>query len=285
MSDAASSHRMGYGRARLLLLVAGLLVMGLLTAFVYIRQVEGPERYGAVLFIPVFIAFVFWNIPGGAIAGVLAGATYIGLRWTQLDVFGTQGFIELVFARTIFYVAFGVIGGWANKQMQGSLNKLELYDQIDDRTGLFNARFFLQDTDLEMSRAGRYQTLFSIASVDVPAQAIAQLSKRQRSSLLKDMGRILKESVRTVDRAVHASDHRAHKIAVVLPETAKEGVRIFTGRLADRLGDYLISKGVPVTKGQIVSRALTFPDDEGEVNVLRAEFASIEHSEHPEDAE
>lgn len=276
---------MGYGRARLLTLLAGLVVMLVLVVFLYVRGVDEIERYGAMLFVPVFMAFVFWDIAGGALAGIFAGIAYAAFRWKQLDVFGTQDFFELVLARAIFYVAFGVVGGWANKQMRSSIEKLELYDQVDDATGLFNARFFVQDSDLEISRATRYQTLFSVAAVDVPAEPMSQLSKRQRASLLKDLGRILKESVRTVDRAVHAADNRYHKIAVVLPETGREGVRIFSGRLAERLAEYLGSKGVPVKKDEIVTRALTYPDDEAGIVDLKKEFAAIDRSEHPEEGE
>lgn len=273
--------RMGYGKARLLLLIGGLAVLLLLTVYLSARQVDEIERYGAALFVPVFVAFVFWNITGGAISGVLAGLAYAALRWKQLDVFGTQDFVELVLARALFYVAFGVVGGWANKQMEGSLNKLELYDQIDDTTGLFNARFFVQDTDLEISRSSRYQTIFSIASVDIPSGPLMQMSKRQRTGMLKDLGRVLKDSVRTVDRAVHASAGTYERMAVVLPETSKEGVRIFTDRLADKLGDYLINKGVPLDKSQIRSSALTFPEDEAAINAMKAEFAAIDKAEHP----
>lgn len=282
MSEASARGRMGYTRARALLLVAGLFVLALLTLYLYLRQVDPVEKYGTVLFIPVFVCFVFWNVRGGLVAGMLAGIVYMLLRTPQIRTFGTQDFIELVLARSLFYVAFGVVGGWANRQMEQSLSKLEIYDQIDDATGLFNARFFLQDTDLEISRSGRYQTIFSVSSVDIPSDSLDALSRRQRQSVLKDIGRVLRESIRTVDRAVHGESSSHHRIAVVLPETGKEGVQVFTSRLVEKLAAYLTSRGVPLEEGGLGHRALTFPGDDEELSRLRQEFSAIEHSEHPD---
>lgn len=286
-STAGSSGRMSYKRARFLLLAAGLGVLILVAVFQYIRgkDVDPTEMGGTLLFIPVFVAFVFGNVAGGVGAGLLAGLGYLALRYPAIQAIGAEDFMELILARTLFYVGFGAIGGWANKQLESSLNKLELYDQVDDSTGLQNARFFLHDTDLEMSRSTRYQTIFSVALVDIPSTALESLSRRQRVSVLKEIGRMLNDSVRTVDRTVHAQSATLHRLAVVLPETSKEGVTIFTNRLADRLADYLISKGAPITKEQVGRKTITFPGEEEAMGMVRAEFKDIERAEHPEAAQ
>jgi GGDEF domain-containing protein len=186
-------------------------------------------------------------------------------------------------SRSFAYLIFGLIGGWANQALEGSLNKLELYDQIDDATGIYNARFFVQDTDLELSRSKRYQTVFSLTVVDVPGAALDRLDRRRRTRTLRDLGRLLGDSVRTVDRAVHGFDGQNHRFAVVLPETGPEGARIFTDRLADRLADYLANRGIGVTPADIGRLAVTYPDDgDAAVEVLRDQFAAIDRIEHPE---
>ena len=67
--------------------------------------------------------------------------------------------------------------------LEGSLEKLELYDEIDDETGLYNARHLLLQTDLETSRARRYQTLFSVVALDFPAAPLNALRSRQRRNI------------------------------------------------------------------------------------------------------
>ena len=138
-----------------------------------------------------------------------------------------------------------------------------------------------------MSRARRYQTLFSIASVDFPSAPLNDLGRRRRRGALRQLGQLLSDSVRTVDRAVHAHDGQLHRVAVVLPETASEGAEVFTERLATRIAAFLGQRGATVNESSVLRRAMTFPGDEAALQELREEFADIErreHPEHPEDA-
>ena len=136
-----------------------------------------------------------------------------------------------------------------------------------------------------MSRARRYQTLFSVSSVDFPAAPLHDLGRRRRRSILRQLGQLLADSVRTVDRAVHAHDGNLHRVVVVLPETADEGARVFTERLATRVAAFLAQRGAPVEEAAMARRAMTFPGDEGPLQELREEFAEIERREHPEHPE
>ncbi|MBV9042529.1 MAG: hypothetical protein JOZ68_16115, partial [Acidimicrobiia bacterium] len=101
------------------------------------------------------------------------------------------------------------------------------------------------------------------------------------------LGDLLADSVRTVDRAVHAHDGDRHRIAVVLPETAAEGANIFTERLATRIAAFLAQRGAAVNEADVSRQALTFPGDDAALQALRQVYADIErreHPEHPEDA-
>jgi GGDEF domain-containing protein len=272
-----------YAQARRLLLAAGLGVLALVAAVMYVRRIETVEVAATLFFIPIFIAAVFWRVPGGVVAGALAAGGYAALRFPAIDAVGAGRFTNLLISRSIAFLVFGAIGGWANGQLETSLEKLELYDQIDDETGLYNARFFVQDTDLEMSRAQRYQTLFSVALVDFPGTALASLSRRQRFRALRDLGRLLRASIRTVDRAVHADDGTRHRLAVVLPETGPEGAKIFLGRLVERIAEYL-DKLADVHRFDVGRTAVTFPGDDEVLKQLREQFAAIDRTEHPEPA-
>jgi len=276
-------NRMTYERARQFLLAAGLLVLLLTAGVMYIRRVETVEVLGTLLFIPVFIGFVFWSLKGGLAAGVLAALAYAALRYPAIEAVGADRFAGLILSRSFAYIAFGLIGGWANSQLAGSLTKLELYDQIDDQTSLFNARFFVQDTDLEMSRSKRYQTIFSIVEVSFPASGLDAMPRRQRGAILRETGRMLKEAVRTVDRPVHGFDGTRHRFAVVLPETSQEGATIFRDRLAERLSAFLTERRFHLEPGDVEKRSVTFPDQgEEAVESMRAEYRTIDRVEHPD---
>ena len=134
-------------------------------------------------------------------------------------------------------------------------------------------------------RAQRYQTIFSIALVDVPASALDGLGWRKRRTALRQMGQILADSVRTVDRPVHARDIDRHRLLVVLPETAEEGAQIFTDRLATRVSSFLAQRGATVDEAAVDRQAITFPGGEAPLRRLREEFAEIERREHPEHPE
>jgi GGDEF domain-containing protein len=276
------SWRMSYIRARRLVLIAGLVVLILTAVVMFARRVETVEVLGTLLFIPVLIAFVAADMVGGVIAGLLAAVGYAVLRYPAIDAVGFDRFAGLIGSRALAYVAFGIIGGWANRQLAASLTKLELYDQIDDTTGLYNARFFVQDTDLEMSRSQRYQTLFSVAVVDLPVKALEALGRRRRSVVLKGLGRMLQTAVRTVDRPVHTSDGKSHWFGVVLPETGPEGARVFTERLADRVAEYVNSRGGQIAADEVKRHHATFPEDDERLEELRNRFAAVDRLEHPE---
>ena len=274
---------MTYERARQLLLAAGLLVLLLTAGVMFLRRVETVEVLGTLLFIPVFLGFVFWGLKGGLTGGILAALGYAALRYPAIEAVGADRFAGLIASRSFAYLAFGLIGGWANSQLAGSLTKLELYDQIDDQTNLFNARFFVQDTELELSRSKRYQTIFSIVEVSFPGSGLDAMPRRQRASIMRETGRMLKEAVRTVDRPVHGFDGSRHRFAIVLPETSQEGAGIFRDRLAERLSGFLSERKFHLDPGDIAKRSVTFPDQgEEAVEAMRNEYRAIDRVEHPE---
>jgi len=276
-------RRLGPTGTRRLLLAVGLILLLAVAGVMQLRDVERVEVIATLLFIPIFIAMVYWGLKGGLIAGLLAAFAYVMLRYPAIDAVGAGRFVGLIASRALGLIAFGAIGGTANEVLESSLQKLELYDQIDDATGLFNARFFLQDTDLEVSRSKRYKTIFSVSVVSFPAKSLEGLRGRQRAAATKELGRLLGEGIRDVDRAVHGTDGVTHHLGVVMPETGPEGALIFTQRLRDKVSAYLVKKGARVEPEDVVSRSVTYPvDGEPEVQRLRADFVAIEKLEHPE---
>lgn len=271
--------RLGYARARSLLLAAGLLVLGVVALVMYARRVDTVEVLATLLFIPIFLAFVFRGVWGGVGGALVAIAAYTALRSPAIDAIGFGEFAGLITSRAAAYLIFGAVGGWSTQVLEGSLEKLELYDEIDDETGLYNARHLLNQIDLESARARRYQTLYSLVLLDLPAAPLGALKPRVRRTLLRDLGRLLGEGVRNVDHVVHARDGDAHRFAVVLPETAHEGAEVFRGRFGERISRYLADRGVAV-EGLPAARALTVPGDDDAVVEVRHEFERLDALQH-----
>jgi hypothetical protein len=258
-----------------MLLLVGLSVLVLLAALTYVRRIETSEVVGVLLFIPVFVAALFRGAVAGAIAGILAAGVYVLLRLPAIEAAGLGDFLGLIVSRGVALVVFGALIGWAATQMVGSIRKLEEHDQIDDASSLLNARFFLQETDIEAARSRRYRTIFSVSAVQFPSSAFGG-SPRRAGRTLREMARELQGSVRSVDRVVHALDGDRHTIAVILPETGAEGAGIFTARLVERVAGKL---GSPA---EVAGQTMTFPEDEAELILLRDVMRRVDAAEHPE---
>jgi GGDEF domain-containing protein len=271
---------LGYVRARRLLLVLGLAVLLVVVVVTYVRRVDPVEVWATILFVPIFLAFVFRGAVGGLVAAVAAIAVYAALRSPAIDAVGVSQFAGLLTSRAAAYLIFGAVGGWSTQVLESSLDKLDLYDEIDDDTGLYNARHLLNQTDLEVSRARRYQTLFSVVTVSVPVGPIDALPGRKRRTLLRDIGRSVSQGVRNVDHVVHLRDGEHHRVVAILPETSREGAEVFRGRFADRLTSLLTDRDIDLSGVDLTSQALTFPGDDEDLDVLRAEATRLDAATH-----
>src|SRR5947208_12003384 len=79
---------LSYNQVRVLMLVSGLVLLGVVAAVNYVRRVETAEVAAILFFIPIFVAFVFWDWKGGLIAATLATVGYIILRQPAIDAIG-----------------------------------------------------------------------------------------------------------------------------------------------------------------------------------------------------
>jgi GGDEF domain-containing protein len=229
----ASGSTLTYQRARSLLLLAGFTLIAAVALVALVRGVDRVEVIGTLLFIPVFAGFMLFSLPGAVGVSLAAAAIYLLLRLPAIELVGFGPLAGQVTARLIGYLLFGLGGGWAIRQIKGTLDKMELYDDIDDETGLGNARSFLETADVERARAERYQKVFSVAAADFSAWE--DLPSRKTRNALRELGTRLAAGVRSSDHPVHGRIGNRHVIGVVLPETSSEGARIVADNLKSQL--------------------------------------------------
>lgn len=269
--------RIGYARARRLLILVGLAILAILVAGLLARSVDHVEVIATLLFVPIFLALMFWGVPGGVVAGVVATVVYVVLRGDAIDAVGWGEFAGVVVSRGLGYLLFGVAGGWASSTLEQSLDKLDLYDQIDDQTGVYNARFLIDHVGLEQARSERYETVFSVSFVEIPAAEIDALPARRRRQVLREVGQRLEGGIRTIDRVAHGHDGRIHHVAVILPETGMEGAEVFHGRLLEQLDDFLRSHDIDVL---LTGAVCTVPGRTNDLETRLERWRLIDAAEH-----
>ncbi|HUO47115.1 MAG TPA: hypothetical protein VM470_09840 [Acidimicrobiia bacterium] len=222
-----------YERARSLLLLSGLVLIASVALIALIRGVDRVEVVATLLFIPIFAGFMLYSVPGGLVAALIAGLVYVLLRLPAIELVGLAALSGHMTTRLIGYLVFGIGGGWAFSQVRSSIDKLALYDDIDDETGLGNARSFLHLTDVERARADRYHKVFSVVAADFAAWD--DLPTRRKRTQMRGLGTRLAAGVRTSDHPSHGRSGTRHVIGIVLPETSLQGAQIVSESLRDQL--------------------------------------------------
>src|SRR3954463_958414 len=119
-TTAGPPRGLRYNQVRILMLVAGLALLAITAGVSYVRRVETAEVAAILFFIPIFVAFVFWDWKGGLIAAALATAGYIALRWPAVEAIGAGRFTSLIFSRAVAFFAFGAIGGGGHPHPRGA---------------------------------------------------------------------------------------------------------------------------------------------------------------------
>lgn len=264
-----------YDRARSVLLFSGLILIGVVALVALVRGVDPIEVSGTLLFIPVFAGFLLFGIRGGLLMAGLASLGYMALRIPAIQLVGFGPMAGQIIARMLGYIGFAAGGGWALSQIRATVERLELHDDIDDETGLGNARSVIEAVDLERARADRYLKVFSVVAADFVVPTWADLPIRKQRALLKDLGSKLTAAVRASDHAAHTRKGDHHIIGLVLPETASEGAKIVAENLKGQL-----SRLVAATEPRVATA--TYPGDENALQTILDLFRAIDRTQRRE---
>jgi GGDEF domain-containing protein len=262
-------------QVRILLLALGVGLAVGQAMLAWERGAPPTEVLAPVLYIPIFGGAILVGLTGGLIAAALSSMIYTLVLVDQSSSLGVKLFVGLGLSRVTTFFFYGLIVAMGTKFIERRLRKLEIYDQIDDETELYNGSFFLEDSDLEMSRSKRYQSIFSVAEVRMDRSLFEGASRRRYRRLMRELATTLKGGLRGVDRPARVQDDGGDRFLFILPETGKQGSEVVAHRLEDATRQLLERSRVTVN-GHVSARAMTFPDDEGPLGELRREVAAVE---------
>ena len=108
-----------------------------------------------------------------------------------------------------------------NEQLTENNKSLEILSRTDSLTGLFNRKHFMEVLTGEVTRAERYRHPFVVMMIDTDhfKKYNDTFGHLAGDSLLKQVGRIIKESMRSVDVAAR---YGGDEFIVLLPDIDKE---------------------------------------------------------------
>lgn len=251
-----------YRQARLLVLGLGTSIILAVAASAALRGADPVEVGAIALFVPVTFILVLGGPLWGGIAGAIAAFGYTIVRLNTLAGADATEFAGSITARVLLFVAFGFLGGIAHRNLEQQLKKLEIYDEVDDLTGVGNARSLLSLADREAARSQRYQTTFSVGILRLDTSTIKGLSTRQSDRVVRKFFGDVDRAVRTTDKVTRLATDDFEELTVVLPETGPEGARIFIERARAGLVTSLGELGVDVDETTLTARWMTLPGDE-----------------------
>lgn len=250
------------------------LICGVAVAAFY-RGADLVEVGAILLFLPVLFGLVAGRVTGGVIAGVLVSIVYIAVRFTTIGDLPPGDFIGAAVVRVLLYLGLGAFGGWANRMLEESLRKLELYDEIDDDTGVGNARALLHVTDRELARADRYGSVFSFVVVHVGRDAFTPVGDRRAMKALRRACQTIESSVRTTDLVTRVPLGDREDVVVVLPETGRTGAEELSGRLVTGARGLLTEHGLAASNGAVTADIITYPGNDDQLAAYRNLVASV----------
>lgn len=264
---------MDFQRTRSMVLGAGLLVLVVTAAALYLLAVDLEEVIAVTFFLPVFAAAVLGGWRWGVVAGAIAGLAYLGMRLDDLSVLSnTQQWTRPV-SYGIAYLVFGGVSGWAAAQLSAGITKLDRFDVVDDESELLNARGLHRQLDQEVARARRYGSDFAVVTVTFEVTG----DRAHRQEVRRRIGDIVRVNVRAVDDTGRISVDGRDVVIAVLPETPRNGAEIVGAKVANLLDRDDLTGDTDV-------RWLTHPEDDDEIDELLATLQRVVDREHPEAA-
>lgn len=185
-----------------------------------------------------------------------------------------DGIVRVIHARArVYYEAAGkpvrMVG--TNEDITERMelqNKLERQAHQDYLTDLFNRRYFMEQGQIELSRAQRYGNALSLFMIDVDHFKSINDTRGHKTGdvVLQRMSDILRETLRTVDIIGRIG---GEEFAVLLPETDLQSATDVADRLRERVaGTPVVSEDGPSLHFTISIGVSTLKDKNTNLDIL-----------------
>lgn len=251
-----------YRQARVVVLGFGAALISGVAVAAFYRGADVVEVGAILLFLPVLVGLTLGDVTGGLVTALVASAIYVAVRLATLGDLPPGEFVGTVVIRVALYVGLGVFGGWANGMLAGALKKLELYDGIDDDTGVGNARAFVSTMRRERSRADRYGQAFTVVVISLDGDTLSDHGGHTRDGgtrLLRRLCMQLESNVRLSDLVYRIPVGDTDDVAIFLAGTGHSAAAIACERFVDAARGVLAEVGAG--SAVVETRVMTYPND------------------------
>lgn len=127
--------------------------------------------------------------------------------------------------------------GRLKREIKLAMERIAEMSTIDDLTGLYNRRYFMEVLEREVARAGRYgsEIVLCMADLDHFKKINDTYGHPAGDRVLSEIGRMLKECFRQSDLVCR---YGGEEFAVILPNTRIEEARTVCERLREMVAGY-----------------------------------------------
>jgi len=161
------------------------------------------------------------------------------------------------------YIAIGI----SNARNFSKVRELVI---TDDLTGLYNARYFDELLDIELSRAKRFSVSLSLVFIDLDFFKLVNDNHGHLvgSRMLSEIGQLFKQRIRNVD---FGARYGGDEFVLILPQTDKNGAYELVSNLREMVSSYVLTtdegKEVSVTASFGIA---SYPEDvDNKIDLIR----------------
>lgn len=269
----AQDDRKGFTVHDRVLVVGMGVVLGLLALFQFLNNVDTAEVVATVLLFGILVAIGFFDVIGGAVAGVVATVIYSLLRLPVVDVLGSASLFRSIIGHAAVFVGFGVLGGYSHRIVREALSNSGGNEILDSRTDCLSARSIVRTLDVELARTARYQREFSVITIDLGSDVFGGMVANQHSGVMRELGDLLQTTIRATDHASIVAMPDRERILLVLPETSLSGAEIFLPRVVDKVSALLLNRNAAMPRK--VGDAYSTSSDSSSIRRIRNETAQV----------